>query len=60
MSGFYNVALTRPLSLTRFSEMENGDGIPAEFCRIQQGGRSKCALMKCAEQVATQNVPLVF
>lgn len=58
MSGFYNVALTRPLSLTQFSQMENGGGIPAGFCRtIQRSGRSKCVLMKCAEQVATDCAP---
>ena len=58
MSGFYNMALTRPFSLTWFSQMEKGDGIPAGLCRrIQRGGRSKCALMKCAEQVATKCAP---
>lgn len=37
MSGFYNMALTRPLSLTCFSQMEKGDGIPAGLCRRING-----------------------
>lgn len=56
MSGFYNMALTRPLSSLLFSNGKRG----WHSCRTlqeNQGGRSKCALMKCAEQVAQRCTP---